>query len=234
MPLLLDCCSGKESPWELGKNYRLRRINVSTDKHGLNVINDLILIMHFLFSFYIQLKARASERALIEERRECANLRQKWVQFQKIFKKCIYKIALCLISWAASASQDRGVQWQNVRFRACAVQARTSRAPHASSTERWAPSLFLYHYYYFNSFSLLHFWLLNCFHTAEAGDSYGPSPVSGGAPSPPIMMEDPGRPPSGRRSETFGESLSWSDCFNANSKFQWMFYCDAKHIWALF
>ncbi|XP_005996085.1 transport and Golgi organization protein 1 homolog isoform X2 [Latimeria chalumnae] len=33
-------------------------------------------------------------------------------------------------------------------------------------------------------------------------DSYGPSPVSGGAPSPPLMMEVPGRPPSatlGRR-----------------------------------
>uniref|UniRef100_A0A4W5N0Y4 Transport and Golgi organization protein 1 homolog n=1 Tax=Hucho hucho TaxID=62062 RepID=A0A4W5N0Y4_9TELE len=39
------------------------------------------------------------------------------------------------------------------------------------------------------------------------GDSYGPSPVSGGAPSPPLMMEGPGRPPSapvGRRNETYG------------------------------
>lgn len=34
--------------------------------------------------------------------------------------------------------------------------------------------------------------------------------MSGGAPSPPLMMEDPGRPPSGpvgRRSEPFGEFL---------------------------
>uniref|UniRef100_A0A8C6K503 MIA SH3 domain ER export factor 3 n=1 Tax=Nothobranchius furzeri TaxID=105023 RepID=A0A8C6K503_NOTFU len=40
-------------------------------------------------------------------------------------------------------------------------------------------------------------------------DSYGPSPVSGGAPSPPIMIEGPRRPPSapvGRRSDPFGES----------------------------
>uniref|UniRef100_A0A8C8M375 Transport and Golgi organization protein 1 homolog n=1 Tax=Oncorhynchus tshawytscha TaxID=74940 RepID=A0A8C8M375_ONCTS len=38
-------------------------------------------------------------------------------------------------------------------------------------------------------------------------DSYGPSPVSGGAPSPPLMMEGPGRPPSapvGRRNEPYG------------------------------
>lgn len=41
------------------------------------------------------------------------------------------------------------------------------------------------------------------------GDSYGPSPVSGGAPSPPIMIEGPRRPPSapvGRRIEPYGES----------------------------
>ncbi|XP_028980771.2 transport and Golgi organization protein 1 homolog isoform X3 [Esox lucius] len=39
------------------------------------------------------------------------------------------------------------------------------------------------------------------------GDSYGPSPVSGGAPSPPLMIEGPGRPPSapvGRRNEPYG------------------------------
>ncbi|XP_045076253.1 basic proline-rich protein-like [Coregonus clupeaformis] len=39
------------------------------------------------------------------------------------------------------------------------------------------------------------------------GDSYGPSPVSGGAPSPPLMIEGPGRPPSapvGRRNELYG------------------------------
>ena len=41
------------------------------------------------------------------------------------------------------------------------------------------------------------------------GDSYGPSPVSGGAPSPPIMIEGPRRPPSapvGRRIDPYGES----------------------------
>ncbi|XP_031717429.1 transport and Golgi organization protein 1 homolog isoform X3 [Anarrhichthys ocellatus] len=39
------------------------------------------------------------------------------------------------------------------------------------------------------------------------GDSYGPSPVSGGAPSPPIMIEGPRRPPSaplGRRMDPYG------------------------------
>ncbi|XP_033931392.1 transport and Golgi organization protein 1 homolog isoform X1 [Pseudochaenichthys georgianus] len=39
------------------------------------------------------------------------------------------------------------------------------------------------------------------------GDSYGPSPVSGGAPSPPIMIEGPRRPPSapvGRRVDPYG------------------------------
>lgn len=42
------------------------------------------------------------------------------------------------------------------------------------------------------------------------GDSYGPSPVSGGAPSPPIMIEGPRRPPSapvGRRIDPYGESV---------------------------
>lgn len=41
------------------------------------------------------------------------------------------------------------------------------------------------------------------------GDSYGPSPVSGGAPSPPPMIEGPRRPPSapvGRRIDPYGES----------------------------
>ena len=40
------------------------------------------------------------------------------------------------------------------------------------------------------------------------GDSYGPSPVSGGAPSPPLMIEGPRRPPSapvGRRIDPYGE-----------------------------
>ncbi|XP_077567207.1 transport and Golgi organization protein 1 homolog isoform X2 [Stigmatopora nigra] len=39
------------------------------------------------------------------------------------------------------------------------------------------------------------------------GDSYGPSPVSGGAPSPPLMIEGPRRPPSapvGRRVDPYG------------------------------
>lgn len=41
------------------------------------------------------------------------------------------------------------------------------------------------------------------------GDSYGPSPVSGGAPSPPMMIEGPRHPPSapvGRRIDPYGES----------------------------
>ncbi|XP_008274989.1 melanoma inhibitory activity protein 3 isoform X2 [Stegastes partitus] len=40
------------------------------------------------------------------------------------------------------------------------------------------------------------------------GDSYGPSPVSGGAPSPPLMIEGPRRPPSapiGRRIDPYGQ-----------------------------
>uniref|UniRef100_A0A3Q3VIA0 Transport and Golgi organization protein 1 homolog n=1 Tax=Mola mola TaxID=94237 RepID=A0A3Q3VIA0_MOLML len=43
----------------------------------------------------------------------------------------------------------------------------------------------------------------------ERRDSYGPSPVSGGAPSPPLMIEGPRRPPSaplGRRIDPYGES----------------------------
>lgn len=54
--------------------------------------------------------------------------------------------------------------------------------------------------------------VVNCFcvvDLVQTGDSYGPSPVSGGAPSPPLMMEGPGRPPSapvGRRCEPLGES----------------------------
>ncbi|XP_061667776.1 transport and Golgi organization protein 1 homolog isoform X2 [Syngnathoides biaculeatus] len=41
---------------------------------------------------------------------------------------------------------------------------------------------------------------------AHQGDSYGPSPVSGGAPSPPLMIEGPRRPPSapvGRRIDPY-------------------------------
>ena len=43
----------------------------------------------------------------------------------------------------------------------------------------------------------------------KTGDSYGPSPVSGGAPSPPPMIEGPRRPPSapvGRKIDPYGES----------------------------
>ncbi|XP_026774294.3 transport and Golgi organization protein 1 homolog isoform X1 [Pangasianodon hypophthalmus] len=96
------------------------------------------------------LKARASERALIEERRECANLRQKIVE-------CSDKMSDLEHTLYKSGPPDR----------------------HMPPLQR-------------------------------AGDSYGPSPVSGGAPSPPLMIEDPGRPPSGpvgRRSEPFGPRM---------------------------
>uniref|UniRef100_A0A665WJV6 SH3 domain-containing protein n=1 Tax=Echeneis naucrates TaxID=173247 RepID=A0A665WJV6_ECHNA len=46
--------------------------------------------------------------------------------------------------------------------------------------------------------------------SSKLRDSYGPSPVSGGAPSPPLMIEGPRRPPSapvGRRIDQYGESL---------------------------
>ncbi|XP_060770140.1 transport and Golgi organization protein 1 homolog isoform X2 [Neoarius graeffei] len=95
------------------------------------------------------LKARASERALIEERRECANLRQKIVE-------CSDKMSDLEHALYKSGPPDR----------------------HMAPLQR--------------------------------GDSYGPSPVSGGAPSPPLMIEDPGRPPSGpvgRRSEPFGPRI---------------------------
>ncbi|XP_065112570.1 uncharacterized protein mia3 isoform X2 [Paramisgurnus dabryanus] len=94
------------------------------------------------------LKARASERALVEERREAATLRQKLVECSdKIsdLEQTLFKLN--------SAPPDR----------------------HARPMRR--------------------------------GDSYGPSPVSGGAPSPPLMIEGPGRPPSapvGRRNDSFG------------------------------
>ncbi|GAA6086652.1 transport and Golgi organization protein 1 homolog isoform X1 [Tachysurus ichikawai] len=92
------------------------------------------------------IKARASERSLTEERRECANLRQKIVE-------CSDKMSDLEHALYKSGPPDR----------------------HMPPVQR--------------------------------ADSYGPSPVSGGAPSPPLMMEDPGRPPSGsigRRSEPFG------------------------------
>ncbi|KAF7694297.1 transport and Golgi organization protein 1 homolog isoform X2 [Silurus meridionalis] len=92
------------------------------------------------------LKARASERTLIEEKRECANLRQKIVEFS-----------------------DKMSDLEHSLYK-------------SGPPERHMPPL-------------------------QRGDSYGPSPVSGGAPSPPLMIEGPGRPPSGRRSETFGPRL---------------------------
>ncbi|XP_058248377.1 transport and Golgi organization protein 1 homolog isoform X1 [Hemibagrus wyckioides] len=95
------------------------------------------------------LKARASERALIEERRECANLRQKIVE-----------------------CSDKMSDLEHALYK-------------SGPPDRHMPPL-------------------------QRGDSYGPSPVSGGAPSPPLMIEDPGRPPSGtmgRRSEPFGPRL---------------------------
>ncbi|XP_052442480.1 transport and Golgi organization protein 1 homolog isoform X4 [Carassius gibelio] len=95
------------------------------------------------------LKARTSERTLVEERRESANLRQKLVEYrEKIanLEESLFKLN--------SGPPDRHMLPQR-----------------------------------------------------RAGDSYGPSPVSGGAPSPPLMMEGPGRPPSapvGRRGDPFG------------------------------
>ncbi|XP_026097043.1 transport and Golgi organization protein 1 homolog [Carassius auratus] len=91
------------------------------------------------------LKARASERTLLEERRESAVLHQKLVEYR-----------------------DKISELEQSLFKL------SSGAP-----ER---------------------------HTRR-GDSFGPSPVSGGAPSPPQMIEGPGRPPSapaGRRGEPFG------------------------------
>ncbi|KAL6485838.1 hypothetical protein MHYP_G00052300 [Metynnis hypsauchen] len=92
------------------------------------------------------LKARASERALIEEKRESANLRQKIVE-----------------------CSDRMSDLEHALYK-------------SGPPDRHMPPL-------------------------RRGDSYGPSPVSGGAPSPPLMIEGPGRPPSapvGRRNEPFG------------------------------
>ncbi|XP_036438140.1 transport and Golgi organization protein 1 homolog isoform X2 [Colossoma macropomum] len=92
------------------------------------------------------LKARVSERALIEERRESANLRQKIVE-----------------------CSDRMSDLEHALYK-------------SGPPDRHMPPL-------------------------RRGESYGPSPVSGGAPSPPLMIEGPGRPPSapvGRRNEPFG------------------------------
>ncbi|XP_051953927.1 transport and Golgi organization protein 1 homolog isoform X2 [Xyrauchen texanus] len=95
------------------------------------------------------LKARTSERALVEERREAANLRQKLVE---------------------------------LRDKISDMEQTSLFKLNSGPPERHPPPM-------------------------RKGDSYGPSPVSGGAPSPPLMMEGPGRPPSapvGRRSDSFG------------------------------
>ncbi|KAK7151275.1 hypothetical protein R3I93_012270 [Phoxinus phoxinus] len=94
------------------------------------------------------LKARASERALVEERRELANLRQKLVEYR-----------------------DKISDMEQSLFK-----------HNSGPPDRHMPP-------------------------PRRGDSFGPSPVSGGAPSPPLMIEGPGRPPSapvGRRGEPFG------------------------------
>ncbi|KAJ8391544.1 hypothetical protein AAFF_G00088660 [Aldrovandia affinis] len=98
------------------------------------------------------LNARGSERALVEEKRETANLRQKLVEVN-----------------------DKLAEFQRPLFK-----------PTPGRPDQQIPPL-------------------------RRGDSYGPSPVSGGAPSPPLMIEGPGRPPSapvGRRSEPFGRPPS--------------------------
>ncbi|KAL1254182.1 hypothetical protein QQF64_016411 [Cirrhinus molitorella] len=94
------------------------------------------------------LKARASERTLVEERRESATLRQKLVEYR-----------------------DKISDLEQSAFKF-----------NSGPPDRHMPP-------------------------QRRGDSYGPSPVSGGAPSPPLMIEGPGRPPSapvGRRGEPFG------------------------------
>ncbi|KAL4630547.1 melanoma inhibitory activity protein 3 isoform X1 [Arapaima gigas] len=94
------------------------------------------------------LNARASERALVEEKRETANLRQKLVEVN-----------------------DKLAELQRPLFK-----------PTPAHSDRQMQPL-------------------------RRDDSYGPSPVSGGAPSPPLMIEGPGRSPSaplGRRNESFG------------------------------
>ncbi|XP_070788505.1 transport and Golgi organization protein 1 homolog isoform X1 [Pituophis catenifer annectens] len=86
--------------------------------------------------------ARSAERALVEEKRESAGLRQKIIEVnQKI------------------ASLQRPI-----------IVKPTAGRPDHQTLPRRAP--------------------------LSRDGSFGPSPVSGGAPSPPLMMEPPGRPPS--------------------------------------
>ncbi|XP_015206173.2 transport and Golgi organization protein 1 homolog isoform X1 [Lepisosteus oculatus] len=94
------------------------------------------------------LNARSAERALVEEKRETANLRQKLIE---------------------------------VNEKLAELQRPSLIKPTPGRPDRQLPPF-------------------------RKGDSFGPSPVSGGAPSPPPMFEGPGRPPSaplGRR-EPFG------------------------------
>ncbi|XP_023656396.1 transport and Golgi organization protein 1 homolog isoform X2 [Paramormyrops kingsleyae] len=94
------------------------------------------------------LNARASERSLVEEKRETANLRQKLVEVH-----------------------DKLAEFQRPLI----------KAPSGRLDQQMPP--------------------------LRRGDSYGPSPVSGGVPSPPLMIEGPGRPPSapvGPRGDPFG------------------------------
>ncbi|KAK1170688.1 hypothetical protein AOXY_G7606 [Acipenser oxyrinchus oxyrinchus] len=95
------------------------------------------------------LNARAAERALVEEKRETANLRQKLVEINDK----LTEIQRPSLIKPTPGRQDRQIP-----------------PPRRGTLSR--------------------------------DDSYGPSPVSGGAPSPPPMIEGPGRPPSapvGRR-----------------------------------
>ncbi|XP_007433774.1 transport and Golgi organization protein 1 homolog [Python bivittatus] len=84
--------------------------------------------------------ARSAERALVEEKREAASLRQKYIEVNQ-------KIA--------------GLQ------RPVIVKPTAGRPDHQTLPRRGPLS---------------------------RDGSFGPSPVSGGAPSPPLMMEPPGRP----------------------------------------
>lgn len=73
----------------------------------------------------------------------------------------------------------------------------------------------------------------------RTGDSYGPSPVSGGVPSPPLMIEGPGRPPSapvGPRGDPFGKfmsprlllSIQPQSPFISPSTYRSLFCCDGS------
>ncbi|XP_039197580.1 transport and Golgi organization protein 1 homolog isoform X3 [Crotalus tigris] len=102
--------------------------------------------------------ARSAERALVEEKRESASLRQKIIEVnQKI------------------ASLQRPI-----------IVKPTAGRPDHQTLPRRGP--------------------------ISRDGSFGPSPVSGGAPSPPLMMEPPGRPPSANpRDGSRGEFNTMTD-----------------------